>query len=121
MKLHIQNSKLLPLYLTIIISSILIVMSTDLVFGQITLNKTVIQQTTCNQFDVKLQVTGVSSPTPLDVILVIDRSGSMADGSPSSMSYAKTAAINFVRKTLTQQIIPETLTELELLAFPHTL
>ena len=99
MKLSILNSKIIPLYLSVIIASIFIVLTTNLAIGQITLNKTVVQQsTTCNQFDVQLKVTGNSTPAPIDVILVIDISGSMSSGSPSSMSYAKTAALNFVRK-----------------------
>jgi len=86
-------------YFILLITSIFLIASTNLIFGQITLNKTTIPQNTCNRFDVTLEITGVSSPAPIDVILVIDRSGSMSDGSPSSMSQAKTAAINFVRKT----------------------
>jgi gliding motility-associated-like protein len=76
----------------------LIILVANQANAQLAINKTVGQQTICNQFDVNLTISGIPSPEPVDVILVIDRSGSMASGSPSSMTYTKNAAINFVRK-----------------------
>jgi hypothetical protein len=65
-------------------------------FGQpapITINKTVVAKANaCNQFDATLSITGNPPDRPIEVILVIDRSGIM-DGSP--LTYAKQAATNF--------------------------
>ena len=69
---------------------------TNSAIGQITLSKTVVQSG-CNQYNVTVSATGVATREPVDVMLVIDCSGSMGDGSPTPLSYAKTAAINFVR------------------------
>ncbi|WP_034602550.1 vWA domain-containing protein [Clostridiisalibacter paucivorans] len=54
----------------------------------------------CREYEVKLDITGTPPETPLDVVLVIDRSGSMKSGSPSSMDYAKDAAKEFTEKVL---------------------
>ncbi|MEI6853886.1 MAG: vWA domain-containing protein, partial [Bacteroidota bacterium] len=93
---------------------------TNSAIGQITINKTVVQQNICNQFNVNLSITGVSSPAPLDAILVIDKSGSMTSGSPSSMSYAKTAAINFVRKVFSAANNPGNINRIGLVSFSTT-
>lgn len=76
----------------------LLLMATNMAFGQISTSKTVIPKTNCNQFDVTLSITGTPPERALDVILVIDNSLSMNSGSPSSLSYAKTAALSFMRK-----------------------
>jgi gliding motility-associated-like protein len=96
--MKLLKQKIIFLHLTLLLSSLFTVFTPNNVTGQITINKTVSQQNVCNQFDVNLSITGIPSPQPLDVILVIDRSGSMATGSPSSMTYTKNAALNFVRK-----------------------
>ncbi len=57
----------------------------------------------CRAYRVTLSITGTPPPEkPVDVILVIDRSGSMADGQPySAMYYAKQAAQQFAQQVLT--------------------
>lgn len=54
----------------------------------------------CRAYQVTLGITGTPPEVPVDVILVIDRSGSMAEGNPSAMSYAKTAAEEFAAQVL---------------------
>lgn len=54
----------------------------------------------CRVYDVQLQITGEPPQIPVDVVLVIDRSGSMAAGNPSSMHYAKQAANAFTDSVL---------------------
>jgi large repetitive protein len=98
MKSNIIHSKTIFRYIEVFLFSLFVFVTTENAIGQITINKTVVPSGICNQFNVNITITGTSYLTPLDAILVIDRSGSMADGSPSSMSHAKTAAINFVRK-----------------------
>ncbi|SHH29531.1 SprB repeat-containing protein, partial [Flavobacterium granuli] len=72
-------------------------------FGQqqITPTKTIIATpSSCNTYDVTLSITGVAPVRPLDVVLVIDVSGSMSDNIPgdtnTSMYYAKAAATDFI-------------------------
>ena len=54
----------------------------------------------CRAYEVNLEITGTPVEVPLDVILVIDKSGSMNDGNPSSMYYAKEAAKDFAQQIL---------------------
>jgi len=54
----------------------------------------------CRFYEVTLGITGSVPKVPLDVILVIDRSGSMGSGTNSSMHYAKEAAKQFARQVL---------------------
>jgi len=55
----------------------------------------------CNKWLVTVTAAGVDPVTkPVDVLLVIDRSGSMAFGSPTRLSSAKSAAINFANLIL---------------------
>ncbi|GAQ25518.1 VWA domain-containing protein [Tepidanaerobacter syntrophicus] len=64
----------------------------------IQVNKTATTATPCRNYTVKLQITGTPAPAPVDVVLVIDRSGSMNDrvsGSHTVLYYAKQAAKEF--------------------------
>lgn len=68
-------------------------------------NKTADSSDICRTYDVKLEITGEPAPAPVDVVLVIDRSGSMdarVGGwfSPTVMDYAKDAAREFTDKVL---------------------
>ncbi len=55
----------------------------------------------CRAYKVTLTITGTPPPAkPVDVILVIDRSGSMGSGTGSPMSYAKEAAKEFAEQVL---------------------
>lgn len=54
----------------------------------------------CREYLVTLEIDGEPPEKPLDVILVMDRSGSMNAGSTSSMAYAKRAARKFAKKVL---------------------
>ncbi len=64
----------------------------------VTINKTIVPNATiCNNFDVQVRVVGVAPVKPQEVVLVIDRSGSMGNGgNPKPIVYAKNAAIDFV-------------------------
>lgn len=68
----------------------------------LTLNKTAVKvDGTCREFTVTLNAKGIPPQKPIDVILVIDRSGSMGLGNkPTSMDYTKAAAINFATSIL---------------------
>ena len=67
---------------------------------EIILNKVATEATLCNQFDVTLTVIGDPPAIAQEVILVIDRSGSMGYDIPNdpneSIDYAKNAASAFV-------------------------
>src|SRR5271157_3779392 len=96
MKRQLHNSKIICQYIKKSIFSLFVLLLANNAIGQITLSKTVVQSG-CNQYNVTVKATGVAVPEPVDVMLIIDCSGSMGNGSPTPMSYAKTAAINFVR------------------------
>ncbi|WP_296971773.1 VWA domain-containing protein [Tepidanaerobacter sp. EBM-38] len=71
----------------------------------IAVNKTAGPSSVCRTYDVRLEITGVPAPAPVDVVLVIDRSGSMdarVGGwlSPTVMDYAKNAAKAFTDNVL---------------------
>lgn len=71
----------------------------------IEVDKTASRVPGCRTYEVKLDITGIPQKAPVDVVLVIDRSGSMnetASSNPtrSRLYYAKQAAINFAGKVL---------------------
>ncbi len=76
----------------------------------ITLQKDATESTLCNQFDITLTVTGNPPPIPQEVILVIDRSGSMGFDIPGdpleSIDYAISAANAFVSNLLKSENNP---------------
>lgn len=63
----------------------------------------------CNQYEVELTVTGVPDAIPQEVVLLIDRSGSMALDIPGDdlepMDYAKDAAIYFIENLFRRRTI----------------
>lgn len=62
--------------------------------------KTAEPSSVCRTYNVELKITGEPPDIPVDVVLVIDRSGSMDAGNPSSMYYAKKAAKEFTDNVL---------------------
>lgn len=62
--------------------------------------KSAVRTNGCRTYEVTLGLDGVPPIKPLDVVLVIDRSGSMGSGDNSPMYFAKKAAIDFSDKVL---------------------
>ncbi len=65
----------------------------------------------CRTFEVNLNITGEPQQAPVDVVLVIDKSGSMNErvggyGSNTRLFYAKQAAVNFAGRVLGLNGIP---------------
>ncbi|NNF31943.1 MAG: VWA domain-containing protein, partial [Flavobacteriaceae bacterium] len=87
----------------------------------ITLQKDAIESTLCNQFDITLSVTGNPPPIPQEVILVIDRSGSMGFDIPGdtleSIDYAIRAANAFVSNLLKTENNPTGLNRVGIVSY----
>lgn len=66
----------------------------------ISLDKEAEEKGCCRGYEVTLTVTGNPPEAPVDVILVIDRSGSMNYGSPTALYYTKQAAKDFAADVL---------------------
>ncbi len=73
---------------------------------EVTLVKTVSATDTCNHINIQLGITGQPSSRPVEVILVIDRSGSMNDTYPWPITHAKNAAKEFAQKILIDEYVP---------------
>ncbi|WP_329804876.1 VWA domain-containing protein [Flavobacterium facile] len=103
---------------------ILLVFSSSLTFGQtITPTKTVVQNvSSCGIIDVELKVVGANPiARPLEVVLVIDRSGSMTSGSPeTSMDHAKDAAIDFINNIFSLANNPTGLNKVAIVSYADT-
>ena len=98
--------------------------SSSLVFGQtITPTKTVVRNVnSCEIIDVELSVLGANPISrPLEVVLVIDVSGSMASGSPdTSLDYAKDAAIDFINNIFNSTNNPTGLNKVAIVSYSTT-
>ncbi|MGL6057635.1 MAG: VWA domain-containing protein [Culicoidibacterales bacterium] len=73
--------------------------------SQLTLDKTVVRKDSGYQnYEVTLDINGVpatTDPIPVDIVLILDKSGSMSEGNPTKISKLVTAAENFVGTMMT--------------------
>ena len=99
------TAKMKFIFLAFVLLTINLSFGQQVIDGAITVNKTIVENPDeCNQFDVTLEITGAAPDRPVEVMLVIDTSGSMGYSIPGDsntpMYYAKQAALNFIQKIL---------------------
>ncbi|MEM7185439.1 MAG: VWA domain-containing protein, partial [Bacteroidota bacterium] len=100
MKKHLPSQNIINRKSILLVLTFFIMSFASTFAQEIVLDKVVSETMSCNEFDVTLTITGNPPPIPQEVILVIDRSGSMGFDIPNDpnepIDYAQDAAIDFV-------------------------